>query len=163
MHASLGSLEFTPKRQLDRFGQFCRDHACDQFVFSYTADLVGLCFTTFHTTGNRNVYSVDELQIYSFTLTVFLHYLVNYNVKQHILKSITTRTDTQTDHVRYSSLVHRHRRNHHTGPVGRVPPNFGDHGDQEYLVPSNFRSWLSFFPGHRGKLVQCFHRHPSRI
>jgi len=28
-----------------------------------------------------------------------------------------------------------HRRNRPMGPVGRVPSNFGDHGDQVYLVP----------------------------
>jgi len=32
-----------------------------------------------------------------------------------------------------------------TGPVGRVTSNLGDNGDQLYLVPSNFCSWLSFF------------------
>jgi len=26
----------------------------------------------------------------------------------------------------------------------RVPSNFGDHGDQVYLVPDNFCNWLSF-------------------
>jgi len=31
------------------------------------------------------------------------------------------------------------------GPVGRAPSNFGDHGDQVYLVPSNFCDWLSFW------------------
>ena len=29
--------------------------------------------------------------------------------------------------------------------VGRVPSNFGDNGDQVYLVPSNFYNRLSFF------------------
>jgi len=28
-------------------------------------------------------------------------------------------------------------------PLGPVPPNSGNHGDQVYLVPSNFRNWLS--------------------
>jgi len=37
------------------------------------------------------------------------------------------------------------RRNQPMGPVGRVPSNFGDHGDQVYLVPSNFCIWLSFW------------------
>ena len=32
------------------------------------------------------------------------------------------------------------------GPVGRVPSNFGNHGDLVYLVPSNFCDWLSFWP-----------------
>jgi len=41
-----------------------------------------------------------------------------------------------------------HRRNR---PMGRVPSNFGDHGDQLYLVPSNFCNWLLFFAGHCGK------------
>ena len=35
--------------------------------------------------------------------------------------------------------------------MGRVASNFGDHGDQVYLVTSNFCSWLSFFAGHCGK------------
>jgi len=30
--------------------------------------------------------------------------------------------------------------------VGRVPSNFGDHGDQVHLAPSNFCNRLSFFP-----------------
>ena len=30
------------------------------------------------------------------------------------------------------------------GPVGRVSSNIGDHGDQVYLVPSNYCNWLSF-------------------
>jgi len=37
-----------------------------------------------------------------------------------------------------------HRRNRPMEPVGRVPSNFGDHGDQVYLVPSNFCPWLPF-------------------
>jgi len=37
------------------------------------------------------------------------------------------------------------------GPVGRVPSNFGDNGDEVYLVPSNFCNWLLFFAGHCGK------------
>jgi len=41
-----------------------------------------------------------------------------------------------------------HRRNR---PMGRVPSNFGDYGDQLYLVPSNFCNWLLFFAGHCGK------------
>ena len=43
-------------------------------------------------------------------------------------------------------------RNQPMAPAGRVPSNFGDHGDQVYLVPSNFCSWLSFFAVHCGKL-----------
>ena len=39
----------------------------------------------------------------------------------------------------------KHRRSRPTGPVGRVPSNFGDNGDQVYSVPSNFCNWLSFF------------------
>jgi len=31
------------------------------------------------------------------------------------------------------------------GPAGRVPSNFGDHGDQVYFVPSDFCNWLSLF------------------
>ena len=30
-------------------------------------------------------------------------------------------------------------------PVGHVPSNTGDHGDQVHLVPSNFCNWLPFF------------------
>ena len=48
----------------------------------------------------------------------------------------------------------RHRRNRPMGPVRRVPANFGDHGDQVYLVPSNFCNWLSFFAGHYGQLTR---------
>ena len=33
------------------------------------------------------------------------------------------------------------------GPVGRVPSNSGDHGDQVYLVVSNFYNWLPFSLG----------------
>ena len=40
------------------------------------------------------------------------------------------------------------------GPVGRVPSNCGDHGDQVYLVTSNFCKWLSFFfAGQCGKII----------
>jgi len=38
----------------------------------------------------------------------------------------------------------QHRHNPPTGPVERVPSNCGDHGDQVYLVPSNFCDWLPF-------------------
>ena len=38
--------------------------------------------------------------------------------------------------------MYNHRRNH---PKGRVPSNYGDHGEQVYLVPSNFCNWLPFF------------------
>ena len=37
-----------------------------------------------------------------------------------------------------------HRRHRPMGPVGRVRSNFGDRGDQVYLVPSNFCNWLPF-------------------
>ena len=37
-----------------------------------------------------------------------------------------------------------YRRNHPIEPVGCVRSNFGDNGDQLYLVPSNFSNWLSF-------------------
>ena len=37
--------------------------------------------------------------------------------------------------------------------VGRVTSNFGDHGDQVYLVLSNFCNWLPFFAVHCGKLT----------
>ena len=33
-------------------------------------------------------------------------------------------------------------------PLGRVPSDYGDDGDQLYLDPSNFCNWLSFFAGH---------------
>ena len=38
-------------------------------------------------------------------------------------------------------------------PMGRVPSNFGDHGNQGYLVPCNFCSWLSFLAGYFGELT----------
>jgi len=50
-------------------------------------------------------------------------------------------------------ISYAYQRNRTMGPVGRVPSNFGDHGDQVYLVPSNFCSWLSFIAGHCGKLA----------
>jgi len=31
------------------------------------------------------------------------------------------------------------------GPMGRVPSNFGDYGDQVYLVPSNFCNNFGYF------------------
>jgi len=37
-----------------------------------------------------------------------------------------------------------HRRNHHMEPVGRVPSNFGDHGDQ-LLIPSTFCNHFCYF------------------
>jgi len=41
----------------------------------------------------------------------------------------------------------------YTGPVGRVYSNFRDHGEQVYLVPSNFCNWLSFFAVHCRQLT----------
>ena len=43
-----------------------------------------------------------------------------------------------------------HRRNRHTGSVGRVPSNFGEYEDQLYMVPSS-SSDLSFFAGQYGE------------
>ena len=45
-------------------------------------------------------------------------------------------------HCKASSINVMHRRNH---SVGRVPPNFGHHGDQVYLVLSDYCNWWSFF------------------
>ena len=42
--------------------------------------------------------------------------------------------------------------NRHMGPVGRVASNFGGHGDQVYLVPSNVCNCLSFLLGNMGSL-----------
>jgi len=48
--------------------------------------------------------------------------------------------------VRFDCAEAIYRRDRPIGPVGpTVPSNFGDHWDQEYLVPSNFCNWLSFF------------------
>jgi len=38
------------------------------------------------------------------------------------------------------------------GPVGRVPSNFGDCGDQVYFVPSSFCNRLSYFVGRCWRL-----------
>jgi len=46
--------------------------------------------------------------------------------------------------------------------VGRVPSNFGDHGNRAYLVPSNFCDWLLFTLCAAGGL-QCFPGPRSRI
>ena len=40
------------------------------------------------------------------------------------------------------------------GPVGRVPCNFGDHGDLVYIwSPPTFATGWHFFAGHCGKLT----------
>ena len=44
--------------------------------FNYTSDVPWSIFTILYTIGNRNEYYKEELQIYVFTLTVTLHYLV---------------------------------------------------------------------------------------
>ena len=36
------------------------------------------------------------------------------------------------------------RRKHPMGPAGRVPSNFGDHGDQVYFVPSDLQLAVTF-------------------
>ena len=38
-------------------------------------------------------------------------------------------------------------------PYSTHPSNFEGNGDQVYLVPSNFCTWLSFFTGHCSKLT----------
>ena len=44
---------------------------------------------------------------------------------------------------------------HPTGPVGRVPSNFGDHGDRVYLVCSKLCNWLSFFFAEDSAKLRC--------
>ena len=42
------------------------------------------------------------------------------------------------------------------------PSNIGDHGDQVYLVTSNFCNWLSFYAEHCGKLTDLFAKFKKR-
>ena len=71
-------------------------------------------------------------------------------------------SDTKTPFQAFQALLCCSRvRNRPMGPVGRVPSNFGDHGDRvysgmsmQYMVPSNFCDWLwFFFAGERMKRV----------
>jgi len=52
-----------------------------------------------------------------------------------------------------SGSCHR-RRSHPVVPMRRVPSNFGDHGDQVYLVPSNLQLAVVISLGTAGSL-QC--------
>ena len=72
---------------------------------------------------------------------------LNYLSEQHV-GSVTIGKDHHTSRHRYATALRRQtviRAYHPTGPAGRVPSNFGDHGDRVYLVCSKLCNWLSFF------------------
>jgi len=78
-----------------------------------------------------------------------------------VLKSANIRQSCNQEggclvHWKVCNTMHQsmHRRNHSMGPVGRVPSNFGDRGDQVYLVPVQLLSvFVSFSLGSVGSVT----------
>ena len=57
-----------------------------------------------------------------------------------------------SDSVKGAEYCDEHRRSRPMGPMVRVLSNFGDRGDEVYMIPSNFCSWLSFLLSSMGSL-----------